>query len=202
MSAALAMTTFVGIVAGSLVTGPAALAATAPAAPEITDTATAAPEDAATTTPVEDADPADADEAATTTPEPAKTPAPESESPAAADTPAPTETPAATAKPTTKPAPAESPTKPQPTAETKAAAPAATVGLAVEVSKDGNGSFSKTDEPGGDTSDINGIVRTLDAITYRVTVSSNGGTSDNERFTLTAPTGTSWASSTGTSVSL
>ena len=83
-----------------------------------------------------------------------------------------------------------------------AAAPAAgppavstdsTIGVAIEVRADGNGPFSPTDEPGGDTGASNGIVRTMDAVTYRVTVSSNDGSSSNERFTVTAPSGTSWA---------
>lgn len=67
------------------------------------------------------------------------------------------------------------------------------IGLAVEVTKDGNGPFTTTDEPGGDTNASNGIVRTLDAVTYRVTMNSTNGSSTNERFTLSAPAGTSWA---------
>ncbi|GGL06450.1 hypothetical protein GCM10009769_25880 [Curtobacterium luteum] len=108
---------------------------------------------------------------------------------------APTTTATATARPTPQPTPSPVPTaeRSERAAPTPAAGTASAVALAVEVAKDGNGSFSRTDEPGGDTSDANGIVRTLDAITYRVTVSSNDGDSENERFTLTAPTGTSWA---------
>ncbi|GAA1494866.1 SdrD B-like domain-containing protein [Curtobacterium herbarum] len=68
----------------------------------------------------------------------------------------------------------------------------ATVGLAVEIAKDGNGPFTPDDGPGGDRDATNGIVRTLDAVTYRVTMNSTGGTSTNERFTLSAPAGTSW----------
>ncbi|MBT2502671.1 SdrD B-like domain-containing protein [Curtobacterium sp. ISL-83] len=67
------------------------------------------------------------------------------------------------------------------------------VGLALEVVEDGRGPFTPNDEPGGDASGSNGVVRTLDAITYRVTMNSTDGASSNERFTLTAPTGTRWA---------
>lgn len=70
---------------------------------------------------------------------------------------------------------------------------AGAIGLAMQVRKDGNGPFTPDDQPGGDTSASNGTVRTLDAITYRVTMNSNGGSSTNETFTLTAPDGTSWA---------
>lgn len=69
----------------------------------------------------------------------------------------------------------------------------AVIGLAVELAKDGNGPFTPEDGPGADTGATNGVVRTLDAVTYRVTMNSTGGTSTNERFTLTAPAGTSWA---------
>lgn len=79
-------------------------------------------------------------------------------------------------------------------AETAAtAAPRSTVDLAIEVSTDGTGPFTPTDGPGADASATNGVVRTLDAITYRATVNSNAGDSSNERFTLTAPAGTAWA---------
>lgn len=74
-----------------------------------------------------------------------------------------------------------------------APSPRSTIALALALTKDGNGPFTPTDQPGGDAGDDNGIVRTLDAITYRVTMNSSGGVSINERFTLTAPTGTSWA---------
>lgn len=67
------------------------------------------------------------------------------------------------------------------------------VAVAIDVASDGTGPFSPTQQPGGDTDASNGIVRTLDSITYRVTVSSNEATSRNERFTVTAPPGTSWA---------
>jgi len=67
------------------------------------------------------------------------------------------------------------------------------VGLAVEVAQDGSGPFTPADGPGADASASNGIVRTLDAVTYRVTMNSTGGASVDERFTLTAPTGTRWA---------
>lgn len=83
---------------------------------------------------------------------------------------------------------AADPAMPSPAASTRS-----TVDLAIEVSADGNGPFTPSDGPGADASGSNGIVRTLDAITYRVTVNSNGGNSVNERFTLTAPAGTSWA---------
>lgn len=73
------------------------------------------------------------------------------------------------------------------------AAPAATVELAVEVAQDGRGPFTPGDQPGGDAGGTNGIVRTLDAVTYRVTVNAGGGTARNERFVLDAPAGTSWA---------
>lgn len=69
----------------------------------------------------------------------------------------------------------------------------AVIGLAVELAKDGNGPFTPEDGPGADTGATNGVVRTLDAVTYRVTMNSTGGMSTNERFTLTAPGGTSWA---------
>lgn len=71
--------------------------------------------------------------------------------------------------------------------------PAGIVGLAVKVSKDGNGPFSPDDRPGGDSSATNGIVRTLDAITYSVEMSVNDGGSVNQRFGVSAPTGTAWA---------
>lgn len=74
-----------------------------------------------------------------------------------------------------------------------APSPRSTIALALALTKDGNGPFTPTDQPGGDAGDDNGIVRTLDAITYRVTMNSSGGVSTNERFTLTAPTGTAWA---------
>lgn len=67
------------------------------------------------------------------------------------------------------------------------------VALAVDVLRDGSGPFTPTDGPGADSGDANGIVRTLDAITYRVTMTSNDGPSANERFVLTAPTGTTWS---------
>ncbi|PZE86267.1 SdrD B-like domain-containing protein [Curtobacterium sp. MCBD17_032] len=83
-----------------------------------------------------------------------------------------------------------------PTTPAAARADAATdavVGLAIEVAEDGNGPFTPEDVPGGDTRDDNGVVRTLDSVTYRVTMNSTGGPSAHERFTLTAPAGTSWA---------
>ncbi len=73
------------------------------------------------------------------------------------------------------------------------APPRSTIGFALELTKDGNGPFTPEDGPGADAGDDNGIVRTLDAVTYRVTMNSTGGVSTNERFTLTAPAGTSWA---------
>ncbi|PZE65413.1 SdrD B-like domain-containing protein [Curtobacterium sp. MCBD17_021] len=110
----------------------------------------------------------------------------------------------APAAPTESPAPSEPQASPKPTARTQPAAstaptpsPAtstdAEVAMAIEVAKDGNGPFSPDDQPGGDSGAANGIVRTLDAITYRVTMNSTGGASSHERFTLTAPAGTSWA---------
>ncbi|WP_141399112.1 SdrD B-like domain-containing protein [Curtobacterium sp. 'Ferrero'] len=134
--------------------------------------------------------PSTADDAASTT---ATAPA---AAPATAPAPAPVTAPAIA--PAT--APATAPASPVPPPPTSAdpharddAAVAATLGLAVEVAKDGNGPFTTTDGPGGDTGDTNGIVRTLDTVTYRITVSSNGGTSTDERFTVTAPAGTAWS---------
>lgn len=75
---------------------------------------------------------------------------------------------------------------------TVSAASAADVDFALEVVTDGNGPFTP-DQPGGDAGEANGIVRTFDTITYRATLNSNGGPSANERFTVTAPAGTSWA---------
>lgn len=76
---------------------------------------------------------------------------------------------------------------------TVSAASAADVDFALEVVTDGNGPFTPDDQPGGDSGDANGIVRTFDSVTYRASVNSNGGPSTNERFTVTAPEGTSWA---------
>ncbi|MBT1607660.1 SdrD B-like domain-containing protein [Curtobacterium flaccumfaciens] len=76
---------------------------------------------------------------------------------------------------------------------TASAAPQSTVAVAIDVTKDGNGPFTPTDGAGGDASEENGIVRTMDAVTYRVSLNSNDGTSTNERFSVTAPAGTSWA---------
>ncbi|PZF63637.1 hypothetical protein DEJ33_13560 [Curtobacterium sp. MCPF17_047] len=67
------------------------------------------------------------------------------------------------------------------------------VGLAIDVLADGAGPFSPDDRPGGDIGPTNGVVRTLDSVTYRVTVNANGGVGHRQRFTVTAPTGTSWA---------
>ncbi|OII12449.1 SdrD B-like domain-containing protein [Curtobacterium sp. MCBA15_008] len=86
--------------------------------------------------------------------------------------------------------------EPTPNAGRDAESPAAsqsTIGLKVDVTKDGNGPFTRTDEPGGDSSAENGIVRTMDAITYRVSLNSNNGPSANERFTVRSPAGTTWA---------
>jgi hypothetical protein len=102
------------------------------------------------------------------------------------------------AAPTQPAAPAAS-TSPKSTARAQSSAPApaasthAEIAMAIEVAKDGNGPFTPDDQPGGDSGATNGIVRTLDAITYRVTMNSTGGASTHERFTLTAPAGTSWA---------
>ena len=71
--------------------------------------------------------------------------------------------------------------------------PEAVVGLAVEVAADGRGPFTPEDGPGADRGPANGVVRTRDAVTYRVTVSAGDGTAHHERFVLDAPTGTSWA---------
>ncbi len=68
-----------------------------------------------------------------------------------------------------------------------------TVAVAVDVLTDGNGPFTPDAVPGGDTGSKNGTVRTMDAITYRVSLNSNDGSSTNERFTATAPSGTTWA---------
>ncbi|MCS5504726.1 SdrD B-like domain-containing protein [Curtobacterium flaccumfaciens] len=84
---------------------------------------------------------------------------------------------------------------------TASAATNSTVAVAIDVTKDGNGPFTPTDGAGGDASEKNGIVRTMDAITYRVSLNSNDGTSTNERFTATAPAGTSWAGVPTTCVS-
>lgn len=67
------------------------------------------------------------------------------------------------------------------------------VAVAVDVLRDGSGPFTPRDEPGGDSGDANGVVRTMDSVTYRVTMTSTGGPSTNERFTITAPAGTSWS---------
>ncbi|KQO46352.1 MULTISPECIES: SdrD B-like domain-containing protein [unclassified Frigoribacterium] len=97
-------------------------------------------------------------------------------------------TPAATASASTSPAaPASAATSPA------APASAATVDLEIERRADGSGPFTPAEGPGADASASNGIVRTFDAITYRVTVSANGGSVTNERFTVTAPAGTTWA---------
>ena len=106
-------------------------------------------------------------------------------------------TPAAATPAATAPASASasaSPTAPAP-ASTAPAVPAsaATVDLEIERRADGSGPFTPADGPGADAGASNGIVRTFDAITYRVTVSANGGSVTNERFTVTAPAGTTWA---------
>lgn len=74
-----------------------------------------------------------------------------------------------------------------------AAHPRSSVALALEVAADGRGPFTPSDEPGGDRGSNNGIVRTLDAVAYRVTVNASGGTARGERFVLDAPAGTSWS---------
>lgn len=71
-------------------------------------------------------------------------------------------------------------------------ASAAEDAIAISVSKDGNGPFTPGDGPGLDSSSSNGVVRTFDAVTYRVGVNSVGGESPNETVTLTAPIGTEW----------
>lgn len=68
------------------------------------------------------------------------------------------------------------------------------IGLVVQVAADGRGQFTPGDGPGADASASNGIVRTFDSVTYRVTMNADGRAVTNERFTLTAPRGTSWAS--------
>ncbi|PZF56738.1 hypothetical protein DEJ23_09300 [Curtobacterium sp. MCSS17_008] len=75
----------------------------------------------------------------------------------------------------------------------RAATPSTTVGLAIEVAADGRGPFTPDDPPGGDSGPANGVVRTRDAVTYRVTVNAGSGTAHDERFVLEAPAGTSWA---------
>ena len=67
------------------------------------------------------------------------------------------------------------------------------VALAVEVAADGRGAFTPDDGPGGDRGPANGVVRTRDSVTYRVTVNAGGGTAHHERFVLDAPAGTGWA---------
>ena len=91
---------------------------------------------------------------------------------------------------------AATPTATEPAAPTSApatAASTATVDLDIERRADGSGPFTPAEGPGADAGASNGIVRTFDAITYRVTVSANGGSVTNERFTVTAPDGTTWA---------
>ena len=78
-------------------------------------------------------------------------------------------------------------------AAASAVAPPSTVGLALDVAADGRGPFTPDDRPGGDTGPANGTVRTMDALTYRVTVKAEGATARNERFVLDAPVGTAWA---------
>ncbi len=70
--------------------------------------------------------------------------------------------------------------------------PRSDLGLGLAVTRDGNGPFTPSDGPGGDTGPTNGVVRTLDAVTYRVTVSSQDGPSHGTRFTVSAPAGTRW----------
>ena len=74
-----------------------------------------------------------------------------------------------------------------------ATSPAAVVALAVEVAADGRDPFTPDDGPGADRGPANGVVRTRDAVTYRVTVTAGDGTAHHERFVLDAPAGTSWA---------
>ncbi|OII35032.1 hypothetical protein BIU98_03580 [Curtobacterium sp. MMLR14_010] len=64
-----------------------------------------------------------------------------------------------------------------------------TIGVAIDAMKDGIVPFTPKDAPGGHTGTANGIVRTMDTITYRMSVNSNDGSSTNERFTVTAPAG-------------
>ncbi|NUU29890.1 hypothetical protein HP467_17505 [Curtobacterium albidum] len=72
-------------------------------------------------------------------------------------------------------------------------APRATsVALALEVAADGRGPFTPDDQPGGDSGPANGLTRTGDTITYRVTVNATGGTARDERFVIDAPSGTTW----------
>lgn len=80
-----------------------------------------------------------------------------------------------------------------PVAAAAATAPASVVGLAVEVAADGRGPFTPEDGPGADRGPANGVVRTRDTVTYRVTVNAGDGTAHHERFVLDAPTGTGWA---------
>jgi len=69
----------------------------------------------------------------------------------------------------------------------------ASLAIAIHVTADGNGPFTPTDVPGGDSSDANGVVRTNDAVTYAVSISSNGAPATGTTFSVTAPEGTSWA---------
>ncbi|RKR75651.1 SdrD B-like domain-containing protein [Frondihabitans australicus] len=71
--------------------------------------------------------------------------------------------------------------------------PAGVIQLSIGVTADGSGPFSASQQAGGDTGPSNGIVRTNDTITYSVSVNSNDGHTDNETFSLTAPSGTTWA---------
>ncbi len=74
-----------------------------------------------------------------------------------------------------------------------AAATGPTVAIAIDVAADGRGQFGPDDRPGGDSGPANGVVRTRDAVTYRVTVNAGGQIARNERFVLDAPRGTGWA---------
>ena len=69
----------------------------------------------------------------------------------------------------------------------------------LEVLADGVAPFDATDGPGLDSSATNGIVRTFDRITYRITYSSTS--TANSKFVFTLPSGSSW-DSTSTAASL
>src|SRR5947209_6687874 len=71
-------------------------------------------------------------------------------------------------------------------------APLVDVAMTIGVTADGTGTFNAADGPGRDAGPHNGIVRTGDAIAYKIDVNALTGTAYGERFTLTAPRGTEW----------
>jgi len=65
--------------------------------------------------------------------------------------------------------------------------------LRVGIASDGLGRFTPDDAPGGDSGPANGLVRTGDAVVYRVAMSTSGGSAEASVFRLDAPAGMSWA---------